>query len=307
VGIIGTSCSSAAVAALPIINEAGLVMISGANTSPRLTTENADAEGVHLPAYFRTAHNDLFQGALAAQFAINVLGAETLATVHDGSAYANSLQQVMAENFDELGGEVLFQGAVNVGDTDMSAILTEIAANPPDVLYMPIFEPEINFIVDQAKSTPGLEDTILFGADAAFVDGFVERTGEAALGMYLSSPLVTGERYDALLETWDEVIGGIPPSGFHAHAYDATNILFAAIEAVAVVADDGSISIGRQALRDAIAATENFDGITGSLTCLEEEPFVGDCATGEALAIYEITEAEMEGNWPPPVVPMTEE
>jgi branched-chain amino acid transport system substrate-binding protein len=300
-GIIGTSCSSEAVAGLPIISEAGMLMISPSNTSPRLTNADTATDGVWLPGYYRTAHNDLFQGAIAAIFALDELGATTLATIHDGSPYADGLQGVMADTFTELGGEVTFQGAVNVGDTDMTAILTEIAANPPDVLYFPIFEPESNFIAAQAASIPGLEETILMSADGSYSPTFAENTGDAALGMYFSGPYIPAdnEDYIAFLEAWDAEIGGVPPSGFHAHAYDATNILLDAIEAVAVVGDDGSLSVGRQALRDYLDALEGYAGLTGTLSCGE----TGDCATGEALAVYQLSEAEIsEGNWPPPVV-----
>ncbi len=294
-GVIGTSCSSAGTAALPIISDAGLLMISPSNTDPKLT----DPDETWLPGYFRTAHNDLFQGAVAAEFAYNELGARTLATIHDGSTYAESLQSVMAQVFEELGGEVVFQGAVNVGDTDMTAILTEVGAAEPDVLYFPIFEPEGNFIAAQSINIPGLEDTILMGADGLLVDSFPENTGEAAIGMYLSGPAISSEAYDSFLERWDELISGTPPSVFHAHAYDATNILLNAVESVAVVEDDGTLVIGRQALRDAITATEGYEGLTGTLTCSE----TGDCATGEALGIFQLTEAEViDGDWPPAVV-----
>lgn len=298
IGIIGTNCSSAAAAALPIISEAGLVMISPSNTAPILTDADTDNGGIWEPGYYRTAHNDLFQGAVAAEFAFNELGATTLATIHDGSPYADGLQGVMADVFTELGGEVTFQGAVNVGDTDMTAILTEIASNAPDILYYPIFEPESNFVTAQAREVPGLEDTILMGADASLVDSFPENSGDAAVGVYLSGPYVSGDEYNAFLEVWDEEIGGVPPSGFHAHAYDATNMLMNAIAEVAVEGDDGSLVIGRQALRDALTATADYAGLTGTLTCNE----TGDCATGEALAIFEIGEEEVAGNWPPPVV-----
>jgi branched-chain amino acid transport system substrate-binding protein len=303
VGIIGSSCSSEAVAALPILSEAGMLMISPSNTGPRLTNDDPDlGEAAYMPGYFRTAHNDLFQGAVAAQFAWEVLGATTVATIHDGSPYADGLQQAMADAFIELGGEVVFQGAVNVGDTDMSAILTEIAATAPDVIYLPIFEPESNFIVQQVQDISGLEDVALMSADGSFADTFPENTGDASVGMYLSGPAVSGEAYDEFLAMWDEEIGGVPPSGFHAHAYDAANMLFAAIEAVAVETEDGGLLIGRQALRDAIADTEGFEGLTGLLTCQEEPLFIGDCATGEALAIFQITEEEVAGAWPPAVV-----
>ncbi|MEZ4615024.1 MAG: branched-chain amino acid ABC transporter substrate-binding protein [Caldilineaceae bacterium] len=299
VGIIGTNCSSAATAALPIISQAGLVMISSSNTAPSLTNDNPDEGGVWQPGYYRTGHNDLFQGRVAAEYMFNELGATTLATIHDGSPYADGLQAVAAQVFQELGGEVTFQGAVNVGDTDMRPILTEIASNPPDVIYFPIFEPEGDLIAAQSTEIAGLEDAILMGADGLLTDSFPEGTGDAADGMYLTGPYVAGDAYSDFLAKWDAKFGGTPPSGFHAHAYDATNMLLNSIEEVAQVGDDGTILIGRQALRDAMSGISGFAGITGSLTCGP----TGDCATGEALGVYQVTMDEITGgNWPPAVV-----
>ncbi|HET7009768.1 MAG TPA: branched-chain amino acid ABC transporter substrate-binding protein [Anaerolineales bacterium] len=296
IGIIGTNCSSEARAAMPLISQAGMVMISSSNTNPDLT--NPDHPD-HWPGYLRTAHNDLFQGRVAAEFAYNELGFTKAATIHDGSPYAQSLQQVFADTFVELGGTVTAQEAVNVGDTDMKPVLTTIATGAPEIIYFPIFEPEGDLIAQQAKQVAGLETTILMGADGLFADTFPEATGDAAVGMYLSGPYVSPEDpdYAAFLDKWEAKFGGVPPSGFHSHAYDATNMLLNAIEAVAVVDADGTVHIGRQALRDAMYATSNFDGLTGNLTCDAN----GDCATGEALAVFLLSEAEVAGNWPPPV------
>lgn len=302
IGAIGTNCSSAAQGAMPIISDASMVMIAPSNTSPSLTNEDVAAGGSHLPGYFRTSHNGLIEGMRNAQFAINVLQAATLATVHDGDTYTEGLSRVVADTFADLGGEVVYQGAVNKGDTDMASILTEIAVYQPDVIYSPLFEPEANFFAAQMNHFSGLEDTTIIAGGASFVAGFPENTGDAALGIFVSGPLVTGEAYDDLLLDWEDEFGTAPPSGYHAHAYDATNLLLNAIAAVAVETEDGGLLIGRQAIRDAIAATENYPGLTGQLTCLEESPFAGDCAPGTALAMFEITEAEVyDDNWPPPV------
>ena len=302
VGVIGTNCSSAAQGAMPIISDAGMVMIAPSNTSPSLTNEDVQAGGSHLPGYFRTSHNGLMEGMRNAEFTLNVLEATSLATVHDGDPYTEGLSRVVADTFAELGGAVVFRGAVNKGDTDMSSILTEIAVNDPDVIYLPLFEPEINFFAAQMQQISGLEDTIIIGAGASFVAGFPENTGDAAVGIYVSGPLVSGEAYDELLVSWEDEIGGTPPSGYHAHAYDATNILLEAVAASAVELDDGSLIIGRSAIREALASTEDYPGLTGSLTCQDKSPFAGDCATGTALAMFVITEAEVyDDNWPPPV------
>ena len=306
IGVIGTNCSSAATAAMPTISGAGLVMLSPSNTAPALTLEGQTWQ----PGYYRICHTDLFQGSVAAEYAYNELGARTAATIHDGSPYADQLQAVFAGKFKELGGTVTFQGAVNVGDTDMRAVLTTVAADSPDILYFPIFEPEGDFIVAQSSEIAGLENTTLMGADGLLSDSFPENAGPNVVGMYLSGPYVSGAAYDDFLAKWKTKFGGVPPSGFHAFAYDGTNILFDAIEKVAVVDSDGTVHIGRQALRDAITGVTDYKGLTGTLSCGPKDfssfgitnANHGDCGTGSALGIFQITQAELDGNWPPPVV-----
>ncbi len=307
-GVIGTNCSSAATAAIGTISKAGLVMISSSNTAPALTIEGQTWQ----PGYYRTAHTDLFQGKVAADFAYNVLKAKTAATIHDGSPYAEQLQAVFAQTFKQLGGTITYQGAVNVGDTDMRGILTTVGASKPDLLYFPIFEPEGDFIVAQSSEIDGLKNTKLMGADGLLAATLPKNAGPNAVGMYLSGPYVHGAAYDSFLKKWAAKYGGTPPSGFHAFAYDAANILMDAIAKVAVKESDGTLHIGRQAIRDYITNLKNYQGLTGTLDCTDKTGGVwtglgtshGDCATGQALAIFQITKDQMPPTnaWPPKVV-----
>ena len=106
VGVIGTSCSGAAAAASPLISDNGLVMISGSNTSPTLTSDTAGTEAENFqPGYYRTAHNDIFQGQAMADYAYNVLGLRSAAAIHDGDPYTFGLSQAFGDSFEELGGE----------------------------------------------------------------------------------------------------------------------------------------------------------------------------------------------------------
>ncbi len=292
VGVIGTTCSSAMTAAMSTISEAGLTIISPSNTSPALT----NPDETYKPGYFRTAHNDLFQGAMAARFAIEELGAKTAAAIHDGDPYTQGLAKAFTDAFATLGGTVTTTEAVNKGDTDMRSVLTTVGADSPDILYFPIFQPEGDFIVAQSVEISGLADTTLFGADGLTVAPFAPSAGQAALGMYLSGPFVTGPAALNFLSSYEEVNGELPPGPFGEHAFDGLNILLDAIEKVAVVDDDGTLHIGRQALRDAVTATDGFVGITGILNCGPKElvagtTFYGDCATGEALAIFQVDQA----------------
>jgi branched-chain amino acid transport system substrate-binding protein len=291
VGIIGTNCSSAGEPASRIASDAGMVLISPSNTAPSLT----DPDMAWNPGYMRSCHNDNVQGAAMAKFVIEELGLTTAATIHDGSPYADQLQQVFAETFEELGGTITAQEAVNVGDTDMGPVLTTIAAGSPEFIYYPIFIAEGGFITVQAQDTPGLENTILAGADGMMSPDFVEAAGQAAEDMYFSGPDLSFENplYVHFLEVHTEKYGLDPTAPFHAHAYDGANMLLAAIEKVAVQDEDGTLHIGRQALRDALYGTKDFEGITGSLTCDQ----YGDCADPQIM-VSQIQNGEYIRIWP---------
>lgn len=294
-GVLGTACSSAATAALPVVSSAGLTMIAASTTSPSLTDSDQAAGGVWQPGFFRTSHNDLILGQMVAQFAYETLGARTMATVHDGSIYADLNQAATAAAFEELGGTIVHQGAVNVGDQDMRAMLIEIATSTPDVLVYPLFQPEGNLLTAQVREISGLENVELIAGSALFSEDFLPNTGEAAIGMYMTGPRVASARYDELRRKYVETHGGPPTSGYHAHMYDAAFMLLDAISASAQVDAAGNMLIGRQAIRDYLKDLRMFEGLTGSLQC----GATGDCATGEALAIYQIQELDL---WPPSVV-----
>lgn len=304
VGIIGTNCSLAAKGVLPIISEAGWLMISPSNSSPFLTDADREAGGLYQPGYFRTSHNDLFQGALSARFAALSLDVSTVATIDDGDPYTRGLAGAMANTFGELGGEVVYQGVISKGATDIDDLARAISESGAELVYFPLFFDEATLIAQQLSDAAGLDGIIMMTADGAFAKSFAQGVGDAGIGLYVAAPHVAGDDYEAYVETWRREIDEAGPSGgFHAHGYDAANLLLGAVEAVARERDDGWLVIGRGALREALSAVEDYPGLTGSLTCQDESPHAGDCATGEALAIFQLGAAEAhEGNWPPPVV-----
>ncbi len=286
VGVIGTSCSSAALGvADTILSEKGIALISPSNTGPALTDP-----AQHQPFYLRTAHNDKLQGAAVAHFAYNELGARTAATIHDGSPYADGLQAVFAETFEQMGGTITDREAIQVGETDFTSVLTAIGASSPDVLYFPIFAAEGGLIAQQAKQVDGLKDTILIGSDGMLSDDFLNAAGSAADGMYLSGPDLSAfsgnmdfYRGD-FLTAYKEQFGGEPAAAFHAHSYDAANMLFSAIDKVAID-EGGTLYIPRTALKDALFDTKGMLGITGELNCNA----TGDCQSTATIGVYQVT------------------
>ena len=291
IAVFGTSCSSAARVAVPLLSQAGFVIVSASNTAPDLTEAGNPN---NFPGYLRTAHNDKVQGAAAAKFAVEKLGVKKAATIHDGSLYAEKLQEVFANTFKEMGGTITSQEAVDPNATDFKSVLTSIAAGGPEFIYHPIFVKAGSLIINQAKQVPGLETVYLMGADGMFSPDVPEGAGDAVEGTFVSSPDLSSfsEEYKTVFLPKYKELSGVesPVSIFHAHAYDAVNMVFAAIEKVAVQDADGTLHIGRQALRDAMYATKDFKGLTGVLTCTP----TGDCANPK-IAVYEYH----AGQYPP--------
>jgi len=280
VAAIGSNCSSEAKPGVPILWKAGIPTVSPSNTAPYLTDPN---RGEGYAGYLRTCHNDKVQGAVAAEFALKELGVKTAATVHDGSVYAEQLAQVFAQTFKWKGGTITSMEAVSPNDTDMRPVLTKIATGKPQIIYYPIFIAEGGFITRQAKEVSGLEKVFLMGADGMFSPDFYKAAGTAAVGMFHSSPdfAAFAGGYQSFLDKHMKKYGEKPIAPFHAHAYDATMMVLNAISKVSVKGTDGNLYIGRKALRDALYATKNLQGLTGNISCDE----YGDCADPK-IAIY---------------------
>jgi branched-chain amino acid transport system substrate-binding protein len=290
VAVVGTSCSGAGVPMSKVVSDAGYSMVSPSNTAPALT-----APDLHEAGYLRTAHNDKVQGKAMAEYAFNELGLKSAAAIHDGDPYTEGLAAVFRDEFEALGGEIVAFTAVNKGDTDMRPVLTSVAAaGPPEFLYYPVFTAEGGFLTKQAKEVAGLENTVLSAADGMISAAAIEAVGEAGEGMYFSGPDLSfsGETYDKFLSTYVEKYGSEPISVFHAHSFDAANMIFACVEKVGVD-DNGTLHVGRQALRDCLFETSSFSGITGTLTCDE----YGDCADPK-ISVSQLQGGEYVRIWP---------
>ena len=282
VGAVGTSCSVAAAAASPILSEAGLVMVAPSTTSPSLTSDLRGNAGSNYHAgYHRVASNDLYQAEAVADFVYNELGLRKMAAVHDGDPYTSGLTAAFKAAFEALGGTVA-AAMVNKGDTEMIPVLTEIAADSPEGLFLPLFPEEAEQILRQRGEVAGLEAVARIGGAALLISAFLALPESE--GLYFSGPELdfggnvneaTGKSGDELIAAYQERYGESPTSAYLAHAYDATTILLRAIEKVAVRVGD-ALYIDRAKLREALGRTSGFSGIIGTVSCDE----FGDCGTG---------------------------
>ena len=287
-GVIGTSCSGAAVSAAPLITGAGITMISASNTSPALTSDlQGNAGENHSVGYFRTSHNDLFQAAAVAEFVLGDLGLSTAAVIHDGDPYTQGLAHAFADAFEAEGGTITGLSAINKDDTDMVPVLTEIAAGAPEALFFPIFQPAGDFVADQAPGVPGLEGAALLASGGLLNVNYLALPQTA--GMYLAGPDTrfgnnanqsTGRTITEFLDIYEERFGEAPAAPYWAHAYDATVLLLDAIAAASYL-DGDTLVVDRQAIRDYLHTVEGHEGLTGTLSC---DAF-GDCGAGRITVI----------------------
>ena len=294
VGVVGTSCSIAATGALPVISEAGLVMVAPSTTAPSLTSDlkgNAGAD--NRPGYYRASTNDLHQASAAARFAYEELGLRTIASIHDGGPYTSGLAGAFNDAFLEVGGAATIH-PINRGDSDMAPLLTRIAENSPDGLFLPLFPAEGVRIMESVGQVDGLEDVTLMGGAALLVSEVLSL--HQSRGIYFMGPEAdfgsntneaTGKNNDDLVASYVDQYSEQPTSAYLAHAYDATTILLRAIEETAVAEGD-TLYIDRAMLRENLSDTSSFGGIIGSITCDE----FGDCGTGR-IVVYHHTDSSI--------------
>ena len=281
VAVVGHICSGATVAASNVYEEARIVMVSPSATASEVTSRG-------LTVINRVAPLDAVQGVVDANYIYKVLGATKLACLHDNDTYGLGLAEVVCNTFEELGGEAVAFEGINVDDQDYRSVLTPFVALEPDVIFFGGYEQQAVLLIPQ-KNDVGLEDVIFFGPDGIKGQATIDGAGDSAEGVYASFPPEL--EYEDWNAKYEELFGEgstdpfIGP--FHYHTADAAGLIFAALEEVAEVDDDGNLVIDREALIAAVRSTSEYDGLIGSLTCAEN----GDCGPTE-FDIYIVEDGE---------------
>ncbi len=274
VAILGTTCSDAAATAAHAMSDAGLTMISGNNSAPFLTSIGGKRAPDWHSGYFRTAPNDENAGKAAAMYAFRELGIRKAAMINDGDIYTVGLTDGFRNAFQKLGGKIVLTSSVNKGDKKMQPVLTAVINSEAQFLFFPLFQPEGNHILLQARKMTGFENIILMSDGSLIEESFIEAVQENGKGMYFVGPhYPDNSDSDSMNMKYETKYNTSPSSTYYLSAYDAANLLFQSIQKVALQEPDGTLHIGRQSLRDVLYATKNFKGVTGSLTCDE----FGDC------------------------------
>ena len=222
--VIGHICSGATKAALPIYNEADVIVVSPSATNPALT-QSGD-----YPNFYRTIASDDAQARTEVDFAINVLKAKKIAVIHDKGDYGKGLAE-FAKLFIEQGAKaevVLYEG-ITPGAVDYSAIVQKIKRSRADAIIFGGYHPEASKIITQIRKKK--MDTIFISDDGVKDDTFIKVAGKYAEGVYATGPADVSSNPIAKQYREEHMkVYGSEPGAFFDNAVAAAIVLTNAIE-----------------------------------------------------------------------------
>jgi branched-chain amino acid transport system substrate-binding protein len=271
---MATYNSGAAKISIPIMNEAGMAMISYANTYPGLTKaiEGATEEGEpdqFYPSgkrnYMRTVPADDVQGVAGANWAFESKGARKAYCLDDQSLYGHGVAQIFNNHFSSLGGEVLGAEGYDPKAPDYQALMTKIADMGPDIVYVgATVDNNASKLLLDLRSLMPVDQVIFLGPDGLINQAFIDGAGDAAAGAFVTfagfpPAELTGPGADYATRITE--ILGHSPDAYATYAYECTVVSIQAIDQVQEK-DRGKIL-------DAMFATKDFAsllGITWSFT-----------------------------------------
>src|SRR5215813_1143610 len=249
--VIGEVASSRSIAAAPIAQNAKIPMLTPSSTNPEVTKKG--------DFIFRSCFIDPYQGAAIAQFAAKTLGAKSAAIMVDRkNDYSTGLEKVINETFTKLGGKMVATQSYQEGDQDFNAQLTSLKGANPEVIFVPGYYNDVGLIAKQARDK-GIT-VPLVGGDGWDSEQLYKIGGTALNGSYFTnhySPYDTDPKVVKFVNDYKAKYGPTPDA-LAATAYDAANIMFDAIKR--------SKSLSGTDIRDALAATNAFPGVTGTVT-----------------------------------------
>lgn len=269
--VIGEVASSRSLAAAPICQQNQIPMISPSSTNIKVTQV-----GDYI---FRMCFLDDFQGEVMARFTAQNLGLKKVAILKDvKNDYSVGLTGVYTKAFTNMGGQIVTEQAYGAGDQDFRAQLTAIKAKAPQAIFVPGYYGEVGLIARQAKEL-GIKAPLI-GTDGWESDQLISIGGDALEGAYYSNHYAVDnpdpKRQEFLKR--HQAKYGMEPNAITGLAYDAANVLFTSMQKLAEQDAASFAALGaskagseerkaaEKKLRDIIATTTNYPGLTGNIT-----------------------------------------
>jgi branched-chain amino acid transport system substrate-binding protein len=252
VAILGEVASGRSLEAAPICQQNKIPMISPSSTNPKVT-ETGDF-------IFRACFTDILQGRILARFAGTTLKAKKVAVLTDvKSDYSKGLAKYFKEVYLAEGGQLAAELDFNGGDKDFKGQITAIKAAAPDAIFIPAYYTDVALICIQAKQ---LGITVpIFGGDGWESEDLVKIGKEAVEGTYFATHCAADSpeaRVKSFVEAYRKRFNGKTPDAMAMLGHDSVKMLADAIQRAG--STDGV------KVRDALAATKNFDGVSGRIT-----------------------------------------
>ena len=271
IAVIGEGASSRSLAGGPICQSAGVPMITPSSTNPKVTEV-----GDYI---FRMCFLDQFQGAVMARFTADSLKLKRVAILKDvKNDYSVGLAKFFTDEFTRLGGTVVIEQAYSSNDQDFRAQLTSIKARNPQAVVIPGYYTEAGLIARQAREL-GLKQPLI-GGDGWESEQLLQIGGDALNGAYYTNHWALdapNPKLGDFLTRYKAKFGG-DPDAIGGLAYDAANVLFRCMSQLATQDRAGFEALGsakvgaperkgaEQRLRDLIASTKDYPGVTGKIT-----------------------------------------
>jgi len=253
---MGFTDSDSVLAAGPIFQQAGIPFVTPGATSPKLPDQIGDM-------IFLACFGDNVQAAAGADFIAKKLNAKTAYLLRDiGAEYTTLLAQYFDDAFAKAGGQIVSRDDYKTGDKTFTAQITKLKASSPmpDVLYVSAMPDEIGLIVKQMRQA-GVTQPIV-GGDGYDTPLLIQVGGDASNDVYFSTHAYMAEDSTPAIQKfykdYQAAYGTPPENAFAALGYDTLGLIADAIKRAG--------SEDPKAIRDAIAATQGFPGVTGTIS-----------------------------------------
>jgi branched-chain amino acid transport system substrate-binding protein len=294
VGWIGPFNSGCAAVEIPILNEAGLGMISPANTYIGLTKPSPDESEPekYYPTgernYARVIVADDEQGQAGALL-MEEEGVESVYILDDKETYGQGLADQVQKSANELGIQVIGREGIDTTAANFRSVMNKIAQEDPDAIYFGgiIENNAAQLVKDKLGAGMSNDDVLFIGPDGIFLDTFLSQAGEAAEGSYITfgglpESELTEKGQQFVQEYESQYDDDIQP--YTAYAYEAANVMLDAIERAS---EEGEVT--REAVVQQIFATEDYNGVLGTWSFDED----GDTTLTE-LSVQRVENGEFE-------------
>ena len=251
IGVLGDFTSTVSMASAQVYKRAGLSQLSQTASHPDYTKISK--------WQFRNIITEDQEGPFNADW-VAAKGYKSVAVIGEQTDWGQSAVSAFEKKAKANGTQVVFSEFFNRGTPDYRSLITKIERVHPDAIYGAVFYEDAAQFLKQLHQL-GIK-TPVFASSAAYNEQLIKLADKDADGFRLSStflPTVDSPNVRHFVEAWKQARGGEVPGQFPAQAYDATLIM---LDAVARAYPDPT----RDKVRDALAATKDFPGVTGVTT-----------------------------------------